>query len=98
MFSLKNVKMKPKLISLFLIAGIVPIVIVGFFSSFKAQKSLIHDAHNQLTSVREIKKQDKATSVVWGMPGAVAEAGDADEIHPEEKIAPRIMQLVKKGR
>jgi len=42
--------------------------------------------------------QDKATSVVWGMPGAVAEAGDADEIHPEEKIAPRIMQLVKKGR
>ncbi len=58
MFSLKNVKMKPKLISLFLIAGLVPIVIVGFFSSFKAQKSLIHDAHNQLTSVREIKKEE----------------------------------------
>ncbi|MFO7749180.1 MAG: methyl-accepting chemotaxis protein, partial [Desulfobacteraceae bacterium] len=58
MFSLKNVKMKPKLISLFLIAGIVPIVIVGFFSSFKAQQSLIHDAHNQLTSVREIKKEE----------------------------------------
>ncbi|MFO7754230.1 MAG: methyl-accepting chemotaxis protein [Desulfobacteraceae bacterium] len=58
MFSLKNVKMKPKLISLFLIAGIIPIVIVGFFSSFKAQKSLIHDAHNQLSSVREIKKEE----------------------------------------
>ncbi|HKK90657.1 MAG TPA: methyl-accepting chemotaxis protein [Desulfobacteraceae bacterium] len=57
MFSLKNVKMKPKLISLFLIAGIVPLVLVGFFSSFKAQKSLIHDAHNQLTSIREIKKE-----------------------------------------
>ncbi len=42
--------------------------------------------------------QDKATSVVWGMPGAVAEAGDADEIHPEEGIAERIMQIVKRGR
>lgn len=42
--------------------------------------------------------QDEATSVVWGMPGAVAEAGDADEIHPEEEIAERIMQIVKKGR
>ncbi|MFO7883616.1 MAG: chemotaxis protein CheB, partial [Desulfobacteraceae bacterium] len=42
--------------------------------------------------------QDKATSVVWGMPGAVAEAGDADEILPEEGIAERIMQIVKRGR
>ena len=42
--------------------------------------------------------QDKATSVVWGMPGAVAEAGGADEIHPEGEIARRIMQIVKKGR
>ncbi|MFO7752860.1 MAG: cache domain-containing protein, partial [Desulfobacteraceae bacterium] len=58
MFSLKNVKMKPKLISLFLIAGIVPIVIVGFFSYFNAQKALIHDARNQLISVREIKKNE----------------------------------------
>ncbi|MEA2061118.1 MAG: methyl-accepting chemotaxis protein [Thermodesulfobacteriota bacterium] len=56
MFSLKNVKMKPKLISLFLIAGIVPIVIVGFFSSFKAQNALIHETRNQLISIREIKK------------------------------------------
>jgi len=42
--------------------------------------------------------QDKATSVVWGMPGAVAEAGEADEIHPEGRIAERIMQIVKRGR
>lgn len=42
--------------------------------------------------------QDKPTSVVWGMPGAVAEAGDADEIHPQDMIAHRIMQLVKRGR
>lgn len=42
--------------------------------------------------------QDKATSVVWGMPGAVAQADDADEIHPEGEMARRIIQIVKKGR
>jgi two-component system chemotaxis response regulator CheB len=31
--------------------------------------------------------QDQATSVVWGMPGAVAQAGLADEILPLERIA-----------
>jgi two-component system, chemotaxis family, protein-glutamate methylesterase/glutaminase len=32
--------------------------------------------------------QDEATSVVWGMPGAVAQAGLADAILPLNKVAP----------
>jgi two-component system chemotaxis response regulator CheB len=36
--------------------------------------------------------QDKASSVVWGMPGAVAEAGLADEILPLPEIARALLQ------
>jgi len=38
--------------------------------------------------------QDEATSVVWGMPGAVAATGNADEILPLPAIAGRIAQIV----
>ncbi len=34
--------------------------------------------------------QDKATSVVWGMPGMVVNAGIADEILPLSQIGPRL--------
>lgn len=36
--------------------------------------------------------QDQATSVVWGMPGAVAQAGYADEIVPLDRIADAILR------
>ena len=37
--------------------------------------------------------QDEATSVVWGMPGAVASAGLAHEVLPLDSIAPRLAVL-----
>jgi len=36
--------------------------------------------------------QDQATSVVWGMPGAVAGAGLAEEVLPLPKIASAVAQ------
>lgn len=42
--------------------------------------------------------QDEATSVVWGMPGAVAHAGAADKVLPLEKIAAEIVQESQQGR
>ncbi|MGY2083423.1 protein-glutamate methylesterase/protein-glutamine glutaminase [Blastococcus sp. SYSU DS0539] len=36
--------------------------------------------------------QDQATSVVWGMPGAVAQAGSADEVLPLDRIAEAIQR------
>jgi two-component system, chemotaxis family, protein-glutamate methylesterase/glutaminase len=42
--------------------------------------------------------QDEATSVVWGMPGAVANAGAADKILPLDKIAAEIVQETQQGR
>jgi two-component system chemotaxis response regulator CheB len=41
--------------------------------------------------------QDEATSVVWGMPGAVAGAGLASEVLPLSAVAARIVQLVGSG-
>lgn len=40
-----------------------------------------------------ILAQDEATSVVWGMPGALAQAGAADAILPLERVAPEILRL-----
>jgi two-component system chemotaxis response regulator CheB len=37
--------------------------------------------------------QDEASSVVWGMPGAVVNAGLADRVLPLEQVAPEILRL-----
>ena len=55
-FRLKNVKMKPKLISLFMIVGIIPLVIVGWWASRLATEALMEKSFGQLESVRGIKK------------------------------------------
>ncbi|MDT0200812.1 chemotaxis response regulator protein-glutamate methylesterase [Nocardioides sp. AE5] len=39
--------------------------------------------------------QDEASSVVWGMPGAVAEAGLAHEVVPLDRVAARLSALVR---
>lgn len=46
----------------------------------------------------EILAQDEATSVVWGMPGAVVGAGLADEVLPLDRIAAFLVSRVKPGR
>jgi two-component system chemotaxis response regulator CheB len=38
--------------------------------------------------------QDEASSVVWGMPGAVVQAGLADRVVSLEQVAPEILRLV----
>ncbi len=42
----------------------------------------------------QIIAQDEATSVVWGMPGAVAEAGLANAVLPLSEVAPRIGRVL----
>ncbi|HEY1065423.1 MAG TPA: chemotaxis-specific protein-glutamate methyltransferase CheB, partial [Pirellulales bacterium] len=46
----------------------------------------------------QIIVQDEATSVVWGMPGAVAKAGLADKVMPLSLIAGEIVRRVRHGR
>jgi two-component system chemotaxis response regulator CheB len=46
----------------------------------------------------QVLAQDEATSVVWGMPGAVARAGLADRVLPLSMIAGEIVRRVGVGR
>jgi two-component system chemotaxis response regulator CheB len=46
----------------------------------------------------EVLAQDEASSVVWGMPGAVVGAGLADEVLPLDKIAGYLVTRVRVGR
>jgi two-component system chemotaxis response regulator CheB len=42
--------------------------------------------------------QDEATSVIWGMPGSVAEAGLCSAVLPLDQIAPAMLRLFRGGR
>jgi two-component system, chemotaxis family, protein-glutamate methylesterase/glutaminase len=42
--------------------------------------------------------QDQATSVVWGMPGAVAQAGLCHAVLPLPRIAPKLLGLLRMPR
>ncbi len=46
----------------------------------------------------QVLVQDAASSVVWGMPGAVARAGCADAVLPLDELGPEIVRRVYKGR
>lgn len=46
----------------------------------------------------QVVVQDQASSVVWGMPGAVAQAGLADAIVPLDAIAQEVMRRLKLPR
>ena len=56
MISFKDIKIRPKLIAFFLLVGLIPLAIVGWFSSHRADDALMHASFNQLKSIREIKK------------------------------------------
>ena len=41
--------------------------------------------------------QDEKTSVVWGMPGAVASAGLCTAVLPIDELAPYVAEFMNKG-
>lgn len=45
----------------------------------------------------EVIAQDEATSVVWGMPGAVSMSGQADRILPLQRIGPDLAAALTRG-
>jgi two-component system chemotaxis response regulator CheB len=42
--------------------------------------------------------QDEESSVVWGMPGAVSNAGVADQVLPLDQLAPHLLQSLRRDR
>ena len=53
---LKDIPMKPKLIGLFLLTGLIPLVVVGVWSSILGTDALMEKSYGELRAVREIKK------------------------------------------
>ncbi len=56
MIKLKDVKMKPKLMGLFMFVGLIPLVIAGWYASNLASDSLMASSYNQLKAMRAVKK------------------------------------------
>ena len=60
-------------------------------------KDGLRGCENILSKGGRVIVQDEETSIVWGMPGYVAEAGLAEKILPLEQIAPTIIRTVIKS-
>lgn len=68
--------------------AVLAVVLTGMGSDGKLGAQAVRAAGGYVIA------QDKATSVVWGMPGAVATAGHADEVLPLDAVADAVMKRV----
>ncbi|MGY1785560.1 protein-glutamate methylesterase/protein-glutamine glutaminase [Geodermatophilus sp. SYSU D00698] len=64
--------------------AVLAVVLTGMGSDGRSGAGAVRDAGGTVVV------QDQATSVVWGMPGAVASAGLADEVLPLDRVAEAI--------
>ncbi|NET36274.1 MAG: chemotaxis response regulator protein-glutamate methylesterase [Cyanothece sp. SIO1E1] len=72
-------------------AGTLGIILTGMGQDGLHGCQCIHEAEGQILA------QDESSSVVWGMPGMVANAGLADQILPLNQLAAAIMQRINRG-
>ncbi len=56
MIRIQDIKMKPKLMVVFLLVGLLPLILVGWWSARVATNGLMAKSYAQLENVREIKK------------------------------------------
>ena len=73
-------------------AGVLAVVLTGMGQDGLRGCEAIRAAGGQVLT------QDRATSVVWGMPGAVTEAGLSHQVLPLDEIGPEIGRRVRRGR
>lgn len=73
-------------------AGVVAVVLTGMGRDGTAGLKAVRAAGGYVVA------QDRATSVVYGMPQAAVEAGLADAVLPLEAISGRLESLIRTGR
>jgi two-component system chemotaxis response regulator CheB len=73
-------------------AGVLGVVMTGMGSDGVLGAQAIREAGG------EVIVQDEASAVVWGMPGLVYAAGQADAVYPLGQLAPEIAQRVRQSR
>ncbi len=71
---------------------VLAVVLTGMGSDGLAGSRLIRNQGGVVLA------QNEATSTVWGMPGAVAQAGLAHKILPLDAIAPEILRIAGRAR
>jgi two-component system chemotaxis response regulator CheB len=57
----------------------------------------LHGAEILRAQGANILAQDEASSVVWGMPGAVVSAGLADRVLPLDQVVPQILRIAARN-
>ena len=72
--------------------GILAVILTGMGSDGT------NGAHDIVAAGGSIIAQDEASSVVWGMPGAAANAGVCSAVLPLDQIAPKVVRLFKGER
>jgi two-component system chemotaxis response regulator CheB len=73
-------------------ANALAVVLTGMGRDGKLGAEMIRDAGGRIFA------QDEATSVVWGMPRAVAQSGLADEVLPLSQVAEQLVNAMAIGR
>ncbi|MBI1761627.1 MAG: chemotaxis response regulator protein-glutamate methylesterase [Acidobacteria bacterium] len=71
-------------------AGTLAVILTGMGRDGLRGCELIHQANGQILA------QDEASSVVWGMPGVVAQSGLADKVLPLNQLAPEILRRIRR--
>ncbi len=56
MLRLKNIRLRPKLITLFVLTGLIPLLIGGYFSTELATDALVEKSFQQLLTVQSVQK------------------------------------------
>ncbi|MCK5231446.1 MAG: cache domain-containing protein, partial [Desulfobulbaceae bacterium] len=98
MIKLKDIKMKPKLTGLFLLMGIVPLIVVGWWASNLAKTSLMDKSYASLEAVRGIKKAQikKYFQERQGDMGVLMET--VGTLRTEAFAKLEAVQMIKKGQ
>lgn len=73
-------------------AGVLAVVLTGMGADGARGAEVIKEAGGVVFA------QDEATSVVWGMPGAVVQAEAAERVLPLDDVAPSIIRKIAAGR
>jgi two-component system chemotaxis response regulator CheB len=73
-------------------SGVMAVILTGMGSDGT------HGAQDVAAAGGSVIAQDEASSVVWGMPGAAANAGVCSAVLPLDQIAPKLVRLFRGER
>jgi len=73
-------------------SAVLGVILTGMGQDGLRGCEMIRERHGQVIA------QDEKSSVVWGMPGCVVQAGLADAVLPLDKVCGEIIRRVKENR